>query len=129
MRILVAEDEPVEAEGLRRRLETLGHAVDVVYDGEAAVAQAEAHHPDLIFLNLRMPRLDGIAAAKKIGARRRVPIIVVTGHVDPPLIARARKAGVTSHLIKPVGREDLERAIALALGRDRVPACAARSAA
>lgn len=80
MRILIAEDEPLEAEALRLRVETLGHEViSVVYDGAAAVSQAAVLRPDLIFLDLRMPKLDGLTAAETILANRRVPILLLTG--------------------------------------------------
>jgi response regulator NasT len=116
MRILIAEDEPLEAEGLRHRLQALGHVVQaVVYDGAAAVTQAAALGPDLIFLDLRMPKLDGITAAEQILASRPVPIVLVTGLADPPLLARAKSAGIAAHVVKPVDRPQLEQALALAM--------------
>jgi response regulator NasT len=118
MRILIAEDEPLEAEALRKRVEALGHTVvDVVYDGARAVAQAGQLRPDLVFLDLRMPKLDGLAAAEKILAERPVPLIVLTGQGDPGLTARLGRAGVMACLVKPVDRKELEVAIALATRR------------
>jgi response regulator NasT len=118
MRILIAEDEPLEAEALRKRVEALGHTVvDVVYDGSRAVAQAGQLRPDLVFLDLRMPKLDGLAAAEKILADRPVPLIVLTGQGDPALTARLGRAGVMGCLVKPVDRKELEAAIALATRR------------
>lgn len=118
MRILIAEDEPLEADALGRRLEALGPAVvDTVYDGSEAVAKAEALCPDLILLDLRMPKLDGITAAEKILAARAVPIILLTGQSDPALLALATRAGVMGHLVKPVDGSDVKNALTLAMRR------------
>ena len=118
LRILIAEDEPLVAEGLRGHLEALGHRVaGIASDGAAAVAQAEATEPDLIFMDIQMPRLDGIQAAERIMAQRPVPIIVLTAHVDPPLVERAMVTGAMGYLVKPVERKDLTPAIVLATTR------------
>ncbi len=115
MQILIAEDEPLEAEALRRRLEALGHEVPaVVCDGAQAVTLAAAMAPDLIFLDLRMPKLDGITAAQKILATRSVPIILLTGIADDALISQAMEAGIAAHLVKPVDSPELKNAIARA---------------
>ncbi len=118
MRILIAEDEPLVAEGLRARLEGLGHTVaGIAYDGSDAVAKAETLSPELIFLDIKMPRMDGIEAAQRIMANRPVPIILLTAHSDPALIQRAMVAGVMGYLVKPVDRKDLLPAISLAATR------------
>ena len=118
MRILIAEDEPLVAEGLRGRLEGLGHAVaGIAYDGSDAVAKAEATSPDLIFMDIKMPRLDGIDAAERIMAHRPVPIIVLTAHMDAGLVERAMAVGIMGYLVKPVDRKDLLPAISLAVTR------------
>ncbi len=113
MRVLIAEDEPLEAEALATRLRVMGHAVvGLVYDGASAVAKAEVLRPDLILLDMRMPKVDGIDAAGRILAHRRVPIIMITGLADRALTDRAVQAGVVAVLLKPVDRADLEAAIA-----------------
>ena len=118
MRILIAEDEPLVAEGLRSRLEGLGHqVVAIAYDGSEAVAKAGTTSPDLIFMDIKMPRLEGIEAAERIMANRPVPIIVLTAHMDPHLIERAMAVGVMGYLVKPVDRRDLLPAITLAATR------------
>jgi response regulator NasT len=120
VRILIADDEPLVAEGLRSRLKALGHSVAAVaYDGEAAVAKAAALHPDLILLDIKMPKLDGIAATERIMATRPVPIILVTAHCDDTLVMRAVTAGAMGYLVKPVDRQHLLPAIALATARFR----------
>jgi AmiR/NasT family two-component response regulator len=120
MRVLIAEDEPLEAEALRHRLQALGHTVvEAVYDGAQAVAKSAALCPDLVFLDLRMPKLDGISAAVKILAHRPVPIVLLTGQDDPAVTAAALQAGILGCLVKPIDLQHLERAIALVTPRSR----------
>jgi response regulator NasT len=118
MRILIAEDEPLVAEGLRARLEGLGHeVVGVACDGGSAVARAEALSPDLIFLDVKMPRMDGLDATERIMANTPAAIILLTGHADPALLDRAMIAGVMGYLVKPVEAKALCPAISLATTR------------
>ncbi len=118
MRILVADDEPLVAEGLRIRLQSLGYEIaGLAYDGSQAVALAQTLQPDLILLDIKMPKLDGIAATERIMATRPVPIILVTAHADEALVNRAIAAGVMGYLVKPVDRDHLLPAIALASAR------------
>jgi response regulator NasT len=118
LRVLIGEDESVAAEGLRAKLERLGHSVvGIGHDGRDAVAKSESLTPDLILLDIKMPRLDGMEATREIMAHRPVPIILVTAHSDPDLIQRAMEAGVMGYLIKPVALKELGPAIALALSR------------
>ena len=118
LRVLIGEDESVAAEGLRAKLERLGHSVvGIGHDGRDAVAKAESLTPDLILLDIKMPRLDGLEATREIMAHRPVPIILVTAHSDPDLIQRAMEAGVMGYLVKPVALKELGPAIALALSR------------
>ncbi|HEY7675887.1 MAG TPA: response regulator, partial [Candidatus Methylomirabilis sp.] len=101
LRVLIGEDESVAAEGLRAKLERMGHTVaGIAYDGRDAAAKAESLAPDLIFLDIKMPRLDGLEATREIMAHRPVPIILVTAHSDPDLIQRATAAGVMGYLVK-----------------------------
>ncbi len=118
LRVLIGEDDPVVADGLRARLEALGHSVaGIAHDGQDAVAKAESLTPGLVFLDIKMPRLDGVEAARQIMAQRPVPIILVTAHSDPELIRRAMDAGVMGYLVKPVNRKELAPAIAVAVSR------------
>jgi two-component system, response regulator PdtaR len=118
LKVLIAEDEPVVAQGLRAQLEELGHGVvGIAYDGREAVAKSESLEPDLILLDIKMPRLDGLEATRQIMAHRPVPIVLVTAHSDPDLIQQAMVTGVMGYLLKPVDRKDLVPAIALATSR------------
>ena len=118
LRVLIGEDDPVVAQGLRAQLEGLGHSVaGIAHDGRDAVAKAESLAPEIIFLDIKMPRLDGVEATRQIMAHRPVPIILVTAHSEPELIGQAMAAGVMGYLVKPVDRKDLPPTIALAVSR------------
>jgi response regulator NasT len=118
LRVLIGEDDPVVAKALQVQLETLGHSVaGIAQDGRDAVIKAEDLTPDLIFLDIKMPRLDGVEATRHIMAHRPVPIILVTAHSDPGLVQQAMAAGVMGYLVKPVDRKELPPAIALAISR------------
>ncbi len=73
--------------------------------------------PDVILMDIAMPGLDGIRAAREILAARAVPIVMVTGHADPELVEQAAAAGVFTYLLKPVGQRDLDAAIQMAQAR------------
>jgi response regulator NasT len=85
--------------------------------GRRAVEMARTLDPDLVLMDIAMPGLDGIVAAREILAVRPVPIIMVTGHADPDLVERAAAAGVFTYLLKPVGQRDLDAAIQMASAR------------
>jgi len=118
LRVLIGEDDPVEAEGFRLILEGMGYSVvGLAHDGRDAVAKVESLAPTLVFLDIRMPRLDGIEATREIMACCPVPIILVTGHSEPDLIEKAIAAGVMGYLMKPLDHMDLRPTIAVALAR------------
>lgn len=73
--------------------------------------------PDLILMDIALPGLDGIAAAREILAFRPLPVVIVTGHADAGLVERAAAAGVFTYLLKPVGQRDLDAAIQMARAR------------
>jgi response regulator NasT len=78
---------------------------------------ARTLEPDLVLMDIAMPGLDGIVAAREILAIRAVPVVMVTGHADPDLVERAAAAGVFTYLLKPVGQRDLAAAIQMASAR------------
>src|SRR5213076_781311 len=86
-------------------------------DGEEAVALAREHEPELAIMDVKMPRLDGIDAARKILAERPIPIVMVTAYDQQELVARAVEAGVFGYLVKPFREQDLVPAIATARAR------------
>ena len=118
MRILIAEDETIIRLDLRNLLERAGHEVVAeARDGEEAVSLARTHEPDLAILDVRMPHLDGIEAAKTILAERPIPIVMLTAYGQDELVARAVEAGVFGYLVKPFREADLLPAIAAAKAR------------
>jgi response regulator NasT len=118
LRILLVEDEAEVAEGLRAGLESLGHTlVGSGADGAEGTELAARLQPDLIVMDIRLPAMDGIEAARQILARQPVPIVLVTGYLDEELIQRSREAGVMAYLLKPVDLRLLQVGIELAAAR------------
>jgi response regulator NasT len=118
-RVLTVEDDPIVRVDLRVILEEAGYAVcAAARDGVEAVELARAHRPDLIVLDLGLPRLDGAAAARQILDERAVPIVALTGHRSGDLVERARDSGVVVQLTKPFHHRRLVETVAGALERD-----------
>ena len=118
LRILIAEDETIIRLDLRELLERAGfEVVAEARDGEEAVELARSAAPDLALLDVKMPRLDGIEAARRILDERAIPIVMVTAYGEEELVARAVEAGVFGYLVKPFRESDLLPAIATARAR------------
>jgi two-component system, response regulator PdtaR len=118
LRILVAEDETIIRLDLKEILERAGFEVCAeARDGEEAVEMARAEKPDLAVLDVKMPRLDGIEAARKILAERPIPIVMLTAYGQEELVGRAVEAGVFGYLVKPFRETDLLPAIQAARAR------------
>jgi len=118
MRILVAEDETIIRLDLRDLLERAGFEVCAeARDGEEAVALARAEQPDLAIMDVKMPRLDGIEAARRILDERPIPIVMLTAYGQDELVSRAVEAGVFGYLVKPFREADLLPAIRTAQAR------------
>ena len=118
LRILIAEDETIIRLDLRDMLERSGHVVcGEARDGEEAVALAHEEEPELAILDVKMPNLDGIEAARRILAERPIPIVMLTAYGQDELVARAVEAGVFGYLVKPFREEDVVPAIRAAVPR------------
>ena len=118
MRILIAEDETIIRLDLRDLLVRSGfEVVAEARDGEEAVALARSEAPDLAILDVKMPRLDGIDAARRILDERAIPIVMLTAYGQEELVARAVEAGVFGYLVKPFRESDLLPAIHTARAR------------
>jgi two-component system, response regulator PdtaR len=118
LRILVAEDETIIRLDLKETLERAGHEVCAeARDGEEAVELARTEKPDLAVLDVKMPRLDGIEAARRILAERPIPIVMLTAYGQDELVARAVEAGVFGYLVKPFRETDLLPAMQTARAR------------
>lgn len=118
VRILIAEDETIIRLDLRDLLERSGHEVVAeARDGVEAVALAREHEPELAVMDVKMPNLDGIEAAKRILEERPIPIVMLTAYGQEELVGRAVEAGVFGYLVKPFREQDLVPAIATARAR------------
>src|SRR5882762_6396870 len=118
MRILVAEDETIIRLDLKDLLERAGFDVCAeARDGMEAVELARSEQPDLAIMDVKMPRLDGIEAARRILNERPIPIVMLTAYGQDELVARAVEAGVFGYLVKPFRESDLLPAITTARAR------------
>jgi response regulator NasT len=118
MRILVAEDESIIRLDLRDLLERAGFEVCAeAHDGEEAVELARSEQPDLAIMDVKMPRLDGIEAARRILEERPIPIVMLTAYGQEEIVSRAVEAGVFGYLVKPFREQDLLPAIQAARAR------------
>jgi response regulator NasT len=117
-RVLIAEDEALIRLDLREMLIEEGYdVVGEAGDGEAAVRLAEDLKPDLCIFDIKMPIMDGLAAAEKIAESRIAPVVILTAFSQRDLVDRARAAGAMAYLVKPFQKSDLVPAIEIALSR------------
>ena len=117
-RVVIAEDEALIRMDLAEMLEEEGYAVvGQAGDGETAVKLATEHRPDLVILDVKMPVLDGISAAERIGAEKIAPVLMLTAFSQRELVERARDAGAMAYLVKPFSKADLFPAIEMATSR------------
>ena len=117
-RVLVAEDEALIRLDLVEMLREEGyHVVAEARDGQEAVDLTFEHRPDLVIMDVKMPRRDGIDAAAEIAAARLAPVVILTAFSQRELVERARDAGAMAYLVKPFSKADLVPAIELAASR------------
>jgi two-component system, response regulator PdtaR len=117
-RVVIAEDEALIRLDLAEMLEEEGYVVvGQAGDGELAVALAEQLRPDLVMLDVKMPKLDGITAAARIAEQRIAPVVILTAFSQRDLVHRARDAGAMAYLVKPFTKSDLAPAVEMAISR------------
>ncbi|MCW2655703.1 MAG: response regulator receiver and domain protein [Mycobacterium sp.] len=117
-RVLVAEDEALIRLDLAEMLKEEGYEViGQAADGQEAVELAEKLSPDLVIMDVKMPRRDGIDAASEIASKRIAPIVILTAFSQRDLVERARDAGAMAYLVKPFSINDLIPAIEVAVSR------------
>ncbi len=117
-RVLVAEDEALIRLDLVELLTEEGYqVVGEASDGEAAVAMARELQPDLVVMDVKMPKMDGITAASTIAEERIAPVVMLTAFSQRELVERAREAGAMAYVVKPFGASDVIPAIEIAMAR------------
>ncbi|MFJ6081944.1 ANTAR domain-containing response regulator [Streptomyces sp. NPDC092369] len=117
-RVVIAEDEALIRLDLKEMLEEEGYSVvGEAGDGEQAIELAREHRPDLVILDVKMPKLDGISAAEKIAEERIAPVLMLTAFSQRDLVERARDAGAMAYLVKPFSKSDVVPAIEMAVSR------------
>jgi two-component system, response regulator PdtaR len=117
-RVVIAEDETLIRMDLAEMLGEEGY--DVIAqagDGAKVIELAEELLPDLVIVDVKMPVLDGIAAAERIASQRIAPVVILTAFSQRDLVERARDAGAMAYLVKPFSRSDLVPAIEMAVSR------------
>lgn len=118
MQILIADDESIIRMGLRSMLQELGHSVVMARDGRDALEKARKVRIDLAILDIRMPRTDGLAAAKALVKHKPIPIIFLTAYSQDELIERATDLPVQGYLIKPI-KNSAELSATIAIAKKR----------
>ncbi|ACI19688.1 ANTAR domain-containing response regulator [Dictyoglomus thermophilum] len=118
VRVLIAEDEPIVRMDLKEILESQGYeVVGEASDGQVAIELARKLKPDVIIMDIRMPNLDGIEAAKILTQENIAPIIFLTAYSDKELVEKAKEVGVVAYIVKPFKESDLFPAIEIAIAR------------
>lgn len=120
LKLLIADDDAVLRLDLRTMLEEIGHLIVGEADnGETALYLSRQLKPDLVILDVKMPRLNGLEAAEAINQDRIAPVLMLTAYCDAPMIEQANRAGVLAYLVKPYRAQELQAAIAIAQARYR----------
>jgi len=116
--ILIAEDEPILAEGLVHHIKQLGYEViGPAVDGQSAIELAKQQGPDLALLDICMPVLDGLSAAAVLFGEMHIPVILISAHSDEQSLASGQRVGVFGYLVKPVTLDQLRVNIGVAWAR------------
>jgi len=117
-RLVIADDESLIRLNLKETLVGLGYlVVGEAGDGVSAITLARQLQPDLVVMDIKMPKLDGIQAAEVLTQERIAPVLLLTAYNDRELVDRARDAGVVAYLVKPFREADLLPAIEVAIAR------------
>ncbi len=119
-RVLIADDETVQRMDLKDMLTAQGYqVVGEAGDGVSAVTQARQFRPDVVILDIRMPEMDGLTAARTITEEEIAPVVLLSAFGDLPLVEQAKEAGVASYLVKPLRESEVTPALDVALARSQ----------
>ncbi len=120
LRILIADNESIIRMDLRELLEEAGHeVVGEAPNGLKAVEMTRKFKPDLVIMDVKMPEMDGIAAAKIISNEKLAPVLLLTAYSQKEIVEKAKDSGVLAYLVKPVKESNLFPAMEIALSRFR----------
>lgn len=120
LRVVVAEDETIIRMDLIEQLQASGYqVVGEAGDGESAIQMARTLRPDVVVMDIRMPEMDGIEAARRLTNDRIAPVVLVTSYSDKHLIEKATEAGAIGYVLKPLRDNEVESAIEVAMSRYR----------
>lgn len=118
LRLVIADNESIIRLDLREMLEDAGHEiVGEAVNGRKAVELTRMHRPDLVIMDIKMPEMDGITAARKISEEKIAPVLLLTAFSQPEIVEQAKDSGVLGYLVKPVQESNLFPAIEIALSR------------
>ncbi len=118
LRIVIADNESIIRMDIREMLEEAGHTVvGEAADGLQAIELAKKHNPDLVIMDIKMPEMDGISAAKVISAKKLAPVLLLTAYSQKEIVEKAKESGVLAYLVKPVKENNLFPAMEIAISR------------
>lgn len=118
LKIIIADNESIIRMDLKEMLEEAGHSVIAeAPNGVKAVDLARSHRPDLVIMDIQMPEMDGITAAKIISNEKIAPVLLLTAFSQKDIVEKAKDSGVLAYLVKPVKEANLFPAIEIAVSR------------
>lgn len=118
LRLVIADNESIIRLDVREMLEDAGHeVVGEAINGRKAIELTRMHRPDLVIMDIKMPEMDGITAARKIADEKLAPVLLLTAFSQPEIVEQAKNSGVLGYLVKPIRESNLFPAIEIALSR------------
>jgi response regulator NasT len=115
-KILIAEDESIIRMDLKMMLQDHGYeVVGEAGDGDRAIELAFLHKPDLILMDIKMPKIDGLKASKIIGNQLDLPILIITAYSQKNFVEKAQQDNIVGYLVKPISESNLIPAVEIAL--------------
>ena len=118
LKIIIADDEALIRMDLREMLAAAGHKIIAEgANGEEALEATRDLHPDLVIMDVKMPKMDGLTAAKLINEEQLAPVLLLTAYSQKDIVEQAKEAGVLAYIVKPVREEQLFPALEIAVSR------------
>ncbi|MCH4157417.1 MAG: response regulator [Acidaminococcaceae bacterium] len=118
LKIIIADDEALIRMDLREMLAAAGHEIIAEgANGEEALEATRDLHPDLVIMDVKMPKMDGLTAAKLINEEQLAPVLLLTAYSQKDIVEQAKEAGVLAYIVKPVREEQLFPALEIAVSR------------